>query len=224
MPRPETDDPYLIPQTSVGNRAMRFLWDITYACLFRTSPRPLYGWRRFLLRLFGAKLGTNTKISPTAQIWAPWNLICDSVVAIAADAVVYNPKPIHLGSHAILSQESYLCGATHDYDDPAFPTVSYPMKVGRYAWICARACVQPGVTVGDGAVLALGSVATRDLEPWTIYGGIPARPIKGRKVLPLADVPEEQRNGIGTDLNEERGAGSPRVSAVGSVVGRRPRL
>jgi putative colanic acid biosynthesis acetyltransferase WcaF len=215
---PVEPDPYLIPQTSLANRLMRLLWDVAYMCLFRTSPRPLYGWRRFLLRLFGAKMGALTKVSPTAKIWAPWNLICEPVVAIAADAVVYNPKPIHLGTHAILSQESYLCGATHDYDDPSFPTVAYPMKIGRYAWVCARACVQPGVTVGEGAVLALGSVATKDLEPWTIYGGIPARPIKTRKILSLPDAPEEQLNGLGTDLNEERRAGSARLSGISRLV------
>lgn len=216
MPRREAD-PYLIPQTSLADRGMRFSWDITYKCLFRTSPRPLYAWRRFLLRLFGAKMGVDTRVSPTARIWAPWNLICESVTTIGPYAIVYNPEPIHLGSHAILSQESYLCGATHDYDDPSFPTIAYPMKIGRYAWICARASVQPGVTVGEGAVLALGSVATRDLEPWTVYGGIPARRIKDRKVLSGCDAPEKP-HGISTDLDEERGAGSARLSGIGPLV------
>jgi putative colanic acid biosynthesis acetyltransferase WcaF len=216
-------DPYLIPQTSAGNRLVRLLWDIVYKCLFRPSPRPLYAWRRLLLRLFGARMGPLSKVSPTAKIWAPWNLICESVVAIGPDAIIYNPKLVRLGSHAILSQESYLCGATHDYDHPAFPTVAYPMNIGRYAWICARAAVQPGVTVGEGAVLALGSVATKDLEPWTVYGGIPARRIKARKIPPLGNTAEEQ-NGIRTDLDEERGAGSTRLSGIRPVVGRHPRV
>jgi putative colanic acid biosynthesis acetyltransferase WcaF len=85
-----------------------------------------------------------------------------------------------MGSHAIVSQQAYICGATHDYNDPAFPLISFPMSVGAYAWVCARASVSPGVNVGEGAVLGLGSVATRDLEPWTVYAGVPAKPIKRR--------------------------------------------
>lgn len=183
-------DPYLVPQTTLSNRLLRLVWEIVYNCLFRPSPRPLYAWRSFLLRLFGAEMAPRARVSPTARIWAPWNLRCDTVATVGPNVIVYNPKLIHIGSHAILSQESYLCGATHDYNDPAFPTVARPMKVGRYAWVCARASVQPGVTIGEGAVLALGSVAVSDLEPWTIYGGVPARRIKVRKRLPLCDGPE----------------------------------
>jgi putative colanic acid biosynthesis acetyltransferase WcaF len=102
------------------------------------------------------------------------------VVTIGENAEIYNPAPVHLGSHAIVSQGAYLCGATHDYEDPAFPLISFPMKLGAYSWVCARATVQPGANLGEGAILALGSVATRDLEPWAIYGGVPARKIKAR--------------------------------------------
>jgi putative colanic acid biosynthesis acetyltransferase WcaF len=86
-----------------------------------------------------------------------------------------------VGSHAIFSQGAYLCGATHDFDDPAFPLLAFSMEVGAYAWICARACIAPGVRVGEGAVLGLGSVATKDLEPWTVYAGVPAVRVKERK-------------------------------------------
>ncbi len=159
---------------------MRFTWGIVYVLLFRPSPRPLFGWRNLLLSSFGANLQKDTKIYPTARIWAPWNLQCEDHVAIAEDAVLYNPKMLTLRSHAIISQQAYLCGATHDYDDPAFPLISFPSTLGAYSWVCARAVVQPGVNLGEGAILALASVATRDLEPWTIYGGIPARKLKSR--------------------------------------------
>jgi putative colanic acid biosynthesis acetyltransferase WcaF len=173
-------DPYLVPAFSFGNRLLRLGWGIVYACLFRPSPRPFHAWRRFLLRSFGARLGPNTFIYPTARVWAPWNLICEEAATIGEDAIVYNPKPLHMGSHAIVSQQAYVCGATHDYEDPAFPLVSFSMSLGAYSWVCARETVQPGVNLGEGAVLALGSVATRDLEPWTVYGGVPARKIKAR--------------------------------------------
>ncbi len=78
-------------------------------------------------------------------------------------------------------KNAYLCGATHDFDDPAFPLLAYAMEVGPYAWICARACVAPGVNIGEGAILGLASVATRDLEPWGVYAGSPASKVKERK-------------------------------------------
>jgi putative colanic acid biosynthesis acetyltransferase WcaF len=64
------------------------------------------------------------------------------------------------------------------------------MSIGDHAWICARATVQPGVNVGEGAVLALGSVATKFMEPWTVYGGVPARKIK-KRVNPTQILEEE---------------------------------
>lgn len=176
---PKTD-PYLSPAFPLRNRAARFLWGVAYVLLFRFTPRPMHAWRALLLRAFGAKLGKAVHIYPTARIWAPWNLVCEDAASIGEDAIVYNPKPVRLGSHAIVSQYAYLCGATHDYQDPAFPLISFEMNLGAYSWICARASVQPGVNVGEGAVLALGSVATHDLEPWTVYGGIPARLLKKR--------------------------------------------
>jgi putative colanic acid biosynthesis acetyltransferase WcaF len=175
-----TSDPYLVPAFPLSNRLQRAVWGFVYAVFFRTSPRPLHWWRAFLLRCFGAKLGPNVHICPKARIWAPWNLVCADQATIADEAIVYNPERIELGSHAIVSQQAYLCGATHDYEDPTFPFIALPISIGSYAWICARATVQPGVSVGDGAVLALGAIATRDLEPWTVYAGVPARRIKPR--------------------------------------------
>ena len=175
-----TGDPFLRPNTSLRNRLGRFAWGIAYLLLFRPSPRPFHAWRAFLLRCFGAKLGPDCHIYPRAKVWAPWNLFCEDAVAIADDAEIYNPAPVTLRSHCIVSQRAYLCGASHDYNDPAFPMVWMPITVGRYAWIGARAVVQMGVTVGDGAILGLGAIATCDLEPWTVYAGVPARKIKER--------------------------------------------
>jgi putative colanic acid biosynthesis acetyltransferase WcaF len=173
-------DPYLVPAFPLSNRLRRAAWGFVYVIFFRTSPRPFHSWRAFLLRRFGAKLGPNVHICPRARIWAPWNLVCGNQATIADDAIVYNPERIELGSHAIVSQQAYLCGATHDYEDFRFPLIALPISVGDYAWVCARATVQPGVSVGEGAVLALGGVATQDLAPWTVYGGVPARKIKMR--------------------------------------------
>ena len=179
---PETaNDPYLRPAFSISNRLRRVSWNIVWLLLYRPSPRPLHVWRSLLLRLFGAKMGTNCHFYPASKVWAPWNLVCGKQVTAADQAEIYNPAPITLGGHAILSQGAYLCGASHDYDDPAFPLIAFSMRIGSYAWICARASVAPGVEIGDGAVLGLGSVAYQNLEPWTVYRGVPAVRIRQRR-------------------------------------------
>ena len=126
-------------------------------------------------------MGPGCHFYPASKVWAPWNLICADQVTAADGAEIYNPAPIRFGSHAILSQDALVCGATHDYDDPRFPLLAYAMELGAYTWVCARASVGPGVNMGEGAVLGLGSVATHDLEPWIIYAGVPAVKVKDRK-------------------------------------------
>lgn len=185
-------DPFLKPAMSLRNRAGRAIWHLVWILLFRPTPRPLHAWRCFLLRCFGASIGKNSHIYPSARIWAPWNLICEDAVAIADGAEIYNPSPIILGSHSIVSQSAYLCGATHDYDDPAFPMIYAPIRIGAYAWIGAKATVLMGIDVGDGAVLGLGSIATSRLDPWTVYAGIPARRLKTRARPPASSAPASQ--------------------------------
>jgi putative colanic acid biosynthesis acetyltransferase WcaF len=179
---PDTaDDPYLRPAFSTSNKLRRLVWNICWAIFYRTSPRPFHAWRSMLLRQFGATLGPNCHFYPKSKVWAPWNLTCEDLVAVADGAEIYNPAPMRFGSHAIVSQEAYICGATHDFDDPGFPLLAYAMEIGPKAWICARASVGPGVNVAEGAVLGLGSVATRNLEAWTVYAGVPAIRIKERR-------------------------------------------
>ena len=174
-------DAYTRPAFTLGNRLRRLVWNITWLLLYRISPRPLHAWRAFLLRLFGATLGPDCHFYPASKVWAPWNLICADHVAAADGVEIYNPSPMHIATHVILSQDCYLCGATHDYNDPTFPLLAYQMSFGQYAWICARASVGPGINVGEGAVLGLASVASRDLDPWTVYAGSPAVRIKERQ-------------------------------------------
>jgi putative colanic acid biosynthesis acetyltransferase WcaF len=173
-------DPYLRPSFSFHDKLRRFAWNACWLLCYRISPRPMHSWRSLLLKAFGAKMGPDCHFYPGSKIWAPWNLKCADQVTAGDGTEIYNPAPMQFGSHAILSQGAYICGATHDFEDPAFPLLAYSMAIGPYAWICARASVGPGVNVGEGAVLGLGSVATRDLEPWGVYAGVPALKIKER--------------------------------------------
>ena len=179
---PETAaDPYLRPAFSLQNRLQRLVWNLCWLLFYRTSPRPFHAWRSMLLRMFGATMGPNCHFYPGSRVHSPWNLLCADQVTAGDGVEIYNPAPLRLGSHAILSQGAYVCGATHDFDDPAFPLLTYAMEIGAYAWICARASVGPGVNVGEGAVLGLGSVTSKNLEPWTVYAGAPAVRVKERK-------------------------------------------
>jgi putative colanic acid biosynthesis acetyltransferase WcaF len=174
-------DPYLQPSTTLANRAGRVAWWLAYSLLVRFSPKPMHRWRAMVLRVFGAHLGLNCRVYPGVRVWAPWNLRCEDAVAIANGVEIYNPALIRLASHCTISQGAYLCGSTHDFNDPGFPMINKPITIGRYAWVCARAVVCPGINVGDGAVLGLNSVATKDLKAWTVYGGAPARQLKLRE-------------------------------------------
>ena len=174
------DDPYLRPAFTFRNKVRRAFWTISWFVLFLPSPVPLFGWRSFLLRRFGARIGSRNFIYPSARIWAPWLLETEAVVTIGRGAEVYNPGGVVLRQHSIISQEAYLCGASHNYNDPNFPFQSKRIVLEPYSWVCARAIVLPGVTIGEGAVLGAGSVTARSLVPWWVYAGNPAKQIKPR--------------------------------------------
>lgn len=177
----QDDDPYKRAAFSIQNRIRRLLWQIAWITTCKYSPVFLHGWRVVVLRFFGAKIGTSNFIYPRIQIWAPWLLVTGDVVTVANGVEIYNPGGVELGERSIISQGAFLCGATHDYNDPQFPMTWQKIKVGTHAWICARAIVLPGVAVGDGAVLGAAAVTGKDLEPWKVYAGNPARLMGERK-------------------------------------------
>ena len=163
---------------SVANKLGRVVWGVFYRLLFRPSPRPFHVWRAFLLRRFGARIGARCHIYAAAKIWAPWNLECQTRACIADGAQVYNPARVVLAEGAILSQESYLCTASHNYAHPDFPVVAASIRIGRKAWVGARSIVLLGVTIGDGCVVGAGSVVTESLPPNTLCAGNPAKVIR----------------------------------------------
>jgi putative colanic acid biosynthesis acetyltransferase WcaF len=150
--------------------------------LFRFSPRPCFGWRRFLLRRFGAKIGRCVNFYPTARIYFPWNLTAGDWSAVGEDALIYNLGPVTLGEKVTISHRAHLCAGTHDYTQPDLPLLKPPVEIKSQAWICADAFVGPGVTVGEGAVVGARAVVTKNVEPWTIVAGNPAREIKKREL------------------------------------------
>lgn len=168
---------------TLGSRVRRLSWNICYAVLFRPFGLPIFKkWRSFLLRCWGAKIGKGSVVHASAQIWAPWNLEAGILTCIGPHANIYNPGKIILGNKVVISQYSYLCTATHDYESEANTLCWKTIEVGNYAWVAADAFVGPGVIVGEGAVLGARAVVFKDVEPWTVVGGNPAKFIKKRVV------------------------------------------
>lgn len=161
----------------------RILWALA-SPLFRLSPRPLFGWRRFLLRLFGARIGRQAHVYPSVRIYLPWNLILGEESSIGEWALIYNLGPVTIGKRATVSHRAHLCAGTHDYRDPSLPLLRLPIEIGAQAWICADAFVGPNVRVGEGAIVGAAAVVVRDVPAWQIVAGNPARVIKERKLDP----------------------------------------
>lgn len=164
------------------NRLLRVVWNCTYLVLFRPSPRPFHGWRRFLLRCFGAKLGTRAKVFSTARVWAPWNLALGDYSTIAPDVDCYCVSPITIGSHTTVSQYCFLCTASHDYQHRNFLLFSKPIAIGAGCWLAADVFVGPGVRIGDGTVVGVRSTVLSDLPPWHVCFGTPAKAVRTREI------------------------------------------
>lgn len=164
------------------DRLYRAVWAATWLLLAYWTPAPLRGWRRWLLRCFGARLASTANVYGSARIWSPANLCMGDHATIGPGAIIYSMAPITIGPFAIVSQRAHLCAGTHDVEDHQFQLRTRPIQVGSRAWIAAEAFVGPGVTVGDGAVLGARSCAMRNLDAWTVYTGNPATSLRVRRI------------------------------------------
>lgn len=168
---------------TLGNKLHRLWWNVWCLIIFRPFAGPLFWrWRNCVLRLFGAKIGANSKISNSAKIWAPWNLEVGEMTAIGPHAEIYSADKIKIGSKITISQGAYLCAASHDISKLNKPLITAPIKVDDFVWVCADAFVGMGVTIGEGAVVGARACVFKDVEPWTVVGGNPAKFIKKRVI------------------------------------------
>jgi putative colanic acid biosynthesis acetyltransferase WcaF len=167
---------------SLRNKFARVVWSLVWNSLFRWSPRLFFGWRNQLLRCFGARIGRGCRVYPSCKIWAPWNLEMLDGSCLGPEVDCYTVDKVLIGSHATVSQYSYLCTASHDITSPVMRLVTAPINIGTGAWVCAGVFVGPGVTIGQGAVAAARSVVVKDVQPWNVVGGNPSRFIKMREI------------------------------------------
>lgn len=167
-------------QLTLGVKLLRVVWLTVYYLAYRFSPVPLHAWRCFLLRCFGAKVGAGAHPYPSAKIWAPWNLEMGPGSCLSREVDCYSVGKVVLGEGSTVSQYSYLCSASHDYQDREFPLTAGAIVIGRKAWVAADAFVGPGVRIGEGAVVGARAVVTRDVDPWNVVAGNPAKYVKMR--------------------------------------------
>jgi putative colanic acid biosynthesis acetyltransferase WcaF len=155
-------------------------WWLVQATLFHRSPQILYGFRRWLLRRFGAQIGKGVIIRASATLTYPWKVKIGDYSWIGDDVVIYSFAPITIGNNVVVSQKSYLCAGSHDYRSKAFDITSSPIVIQANAWIATDVFVAPGVTIGTGAVIGSRSSVFTDLPDMMVCVGSPARPIHGR--------------------------------------------
>lgn len=135
---------------------------------------PYNKMRTLWLRIFGAKMGRCCHVYPSVRIYAPWNLTLGEWTCIGPRVEIYDKGPIRIGSETVISQDAYLCTASHDISDPHMSLVTKPIIIGDHVWVAAKATVLPCVKIGDGAVIGACSVVTKDVLPWKVAAGNPA--------------------------------------------------
>lgn len=167
---------------SLGNRIARVVWGLAWLLLARFTPPPLHGWRRLVLRAFGARIARGARVHGSVSIWLPANLELGENCLIGPGARLYNQGRITIGARSVISQRAHVCASTHDIHDPNFQLVLRPVVIGNGCWVAAEAFVGPGVTIGDRAVVGARAALFGDAEPDGVYSGNPAVMIKQRNL------------------------------------------
>jgi putative colanic acid biosynthesis acetyltransferase WcaF len=163
------------------HQLIRFLWSITWALFASWLPRSVgKGWKNFLLRLFGARIAKTAHVYSSAKVYYPANLIMGEYSCLASDVDCYNVAPVTIGDNTTVSQGTYLCAASHDVTNSLIPLITAPIVIEDQVWIGAKAYIGMGVTIGQGAVVGATASVYKDVEPWIIVGGNPAKFIKKR--------------------------------------------
>ena len=151
------------------------LWWLVQAITFPLSLHNLNGFRCWLLRLFGSKIGKKVVIRPSARFIYPWKVTIGDHSWIGDDVVFYSVDSIYIGSHAVVSQKSYLCTGSHDINQRTFPLLTAPIQIGNGAWVATDCFVAPGVTIGANSVIGARSSVFRDVPPQQVAWGSPCK-------------------------------------------------
>lgn len=152
------------------------LWWLIQVSLFAWSPQFMYAWRRFLLRLFGAKIGVGVLIRPSVSVTYPWKVSIGAHSWLGDDVVLYSLGQIEIGDDVVISQRSYLCTGSHDYTKPTFDIFAEKIRIASEVWIASDVYIFPGVTIERGAVVGARSSVFKNLPSNMVCYGNPAEP------------------------------------------------
>lgn len=156
------------------------LHGLKFLTLLGIGKLPAHWLRRALYRAFGMQLESRAVVYMGAEVRHPANIRIGRGSIVGHRAILDGRNGIRIGRNVNLSTGVWIWTVQHDPASPQFADVGGPVVIGDHAWLSCRTVVLPGVTIGEGAVVAAGAVVTRDVPPWTIVGGVPARPIGQR--------------------------------------------
>lgn len=156
------------------------LWWLVQSCLFHTSPQFMYGWRRWLLKMFGAKIGKGVKLRPSMRTQFPWKVSIGDHSWIGDEVVLYSLGEIEIGANVVVSQRSYLCTGSHDYQVESFPIYAQKIVLEDECWLATDVYVAPNVKIGRGTVIGARSSVFHDLPAGIVAIGTPAKILRDR--------------------------------------------
>lgn len=160
-----------------------YLWKIVWLLFYRITPKHFFNrWRLFLLKMFGAQISGCPFVYSSSKIFAPWNLEIKHKACLGPRSEVYNLGPVIIHEMVTISQDCYICNGTHDLSKSSLPLMMGVIEIKSCVFIGAKALILPGLTIGEYAVIGAGSVVTKNVEPWVVVGGNPAKFIKQRVI------------------------------------------
>ena len=166
-------------ERSIWRKLHRFSWVIVNSTIFRWSPFFMYGWRRFLLRSFGAKIAKSATIGRKAVIEAPWNLSMGERSMICNNAWLMCYAPISIGNQSMVGEWARILTGSHVSNSTSYKGISSAVSIGENCWIASCAMLVSGgykkLVIGDGAIVGAGSVVMRNVKPMTVVVGNPAK-------------------------------------------------
>ena len=161
---------------------IQLFWYITNVLFFINPLNPISSLKVFLLKLFGAKIGKDVVVKPGVNIKYPWKLTVGNYVWIGENVWIDNLDKVEIANNAVLSQGAILLCGNHNFKKPSFDLITKPITVEEGVWIGAKSIVTGGVICKSHSVLAVNSVASANLEEYTIYRGNPAEKVKIREI------------------------------------------
>ena len=152
-------------------------WIFVRAAVFMHSIPLPSRWKAWILRAFGAKIGTRVVIRSRVNITMPWRLELGDDVWIGDDVMIQSLDRVTIASNCCVSQRSFLCTGSHDFSSEMFSLITKPIVVEERCWVGAQSFIGPGVTMKMGSRTLAGAVVIRNVEQGTAVAGVPAKPI-----------------------------------------------